>query len=161
MKEIILELNKFSSKILYLNPPVDSIILGKFEQTYNLILPNDYKELLKATNGFSLMGEQVFGLFNDKRTESLDANYEYEHLHSLYPMPDYYIPFSPDGAGNHYCFDVSNLSDTSCAIVFWQSGYPYTKADGPEVTNNSFKNWIKEVIIDWTLEEYDYDGKKR
>lgn len=161
MKEIFFELNKFSSEILSLNPPVDPNAINKFEELFDLTLPSDYKELLKTYNGLSLMGDQVFGIFTDKRVDSLDSVYEYEHSHSLYRMPNYYIPFSPDGAGNHYCFDVRKLDDLSCPIIFWQSGYQYTRDDVPEVTNNSFENWMKEVLIGWTLEEYDYNGEKR
>jgi len=71
---------------------------------------------------------------------------------------DYLVPFSPDGGGNHYCFDTRTINENSCNVVFWQHDYPYSEDDPPEVTNTSFTEWMKEVVIDWTLEDYDYDG---
>lgn len=46
-------------------------------------------------------------------------------------------------------------------MVFWQHDYPYAENDLPEVTNASFSEWMKEVVIDWKLEDYNYDGSEK
>ena len=61
-------------------------------------------------------------------------------------MYDYLIPLSPDGGGNHYCFDTRIINNNSCNVVFWQHDYAYTVDDAPEVTNPSFTEWIKQVV---------------
>ena len=33
--------------------------------------------------------------------------------------------------------------------------------DQPEQTNASFFDWVQEVLINWTLEEHDYEGNER
>ena len=91
----------------------------------------------------------------------MESVYVREHFKVKVPQYDYLVPFSPDGQGNFYCFNTKNLTDNgdSCPIVFWVSNYIYSKDDQPEIVNNSFVDWVNEVVIGWTLEDYDYDGK--
>lgn len=77
------------------------------------------------------------------------------------PQPGYLSPFSPDGRGNFYCFDTRAVGNDSCPIVFWVSNYEYQVDDVPETTNGSFVDWMSEVVLDWTLEDYNYDGSPR
>jgi hypothetical protein len=56
---VIDELLKFSSKVLTLNEGVMESTLNDFEINHNLILPSDYKILLRRTNGLDLMGSTV------------------------------------------------------------------------------------------------------
>ncbi len=46
----------------------------------------------------------------------------------------------------------------ACPVVFWQHDFIYRNTGEAEECNDSFINWIKEVMIEWTLEEYNYDG---
>jgi hypothetical protein len=72
------------------------------------------------------------------------------------------LPFSPDGRGNFYCFDTRDCdNNNSCSVVFWTSNYEYNDDDQPEQTNLSFSDWIEEVMIEWTLESYNYDGSEK
>jgi hypothetical protein len=48
-----------------------------------------------------------------------------------------------------------------CPIVFWVSNYIYTNEDQPEIVNESFIEFLKEVFIDWVLESFDYDGESK
>jgi len=159
--QILLELNKFSSNILTLEPPLLNLyLIENFEKRFDLILPNDYKYLLMNHNGIDLMGVTVLG-FNGK--ENLVTVYEYEHFEVNYPQYKYFVPFSSDGRGNFYCFDTRTQTNNneSCPIVFWTSNYAYDENNQPEVTNSSFSEWLKEVMIEWTLENYNYDGSEK
>jgi cell wall assembly regulator SMI1 len=160
INEVIKELFLFSDRVLSLNEPVNGNDVDVFEKKYNLKLPSDYQELLKSTNGFDLMGATVYGIFSAPNF-SLEQLYIREHSEVANPLFDYLVPFSPDGGGSHYCFDTRTIKDNSCDIVFWQYDYPYTETDPPEITNPSFAEWVKEVVIDWTLEDHNYDGSEK
>lgn len=63
---IIAELLRFSPHLLEINNPVLEEEIAQFESKFNLPLPEDYKYLLSITNGFSLMGDEVLGITNNK-----------------------------------------------------------------------------------------------
>jgi len=155
---IIQELTLFSEKIITLNGPVSHESIFAFESEYNIKLPEDYLAFVRKINGLSLMGTIVYGVGEESWQFSLNKNYKFEHKEVANPMYDYLVPFSPDGGGNHYCFDTRTSNGDSCNVIFWQHDYPYTVDDPPEITNNSFAAWMKQVVIDWTLEDYDYNG---
>jgi cell wall assembly regulator SMI1 len=159
--EIIKELEKFSNVIIGLGAPIDENQIVEFERSFNLILPADYRFLIKKYNGVTLDGTQVYGIDEPGNVFSLKDCYIGEHYEVANLMPLYLVPFSPDGGGNHYCFDTRKNNADSCNIVFWQHDYPYSEQDSPEITNASFAEWIKEVMIDWTLEDYNYDGSEK
>jgi len=162
VEEIIQELLKFSDKILEINPPVQPEMVSEFEQKYDVKLPNDYKYLLNCTNGFSLMGTGVLGLYHEQNVNSLQEIYDIEHYQVNNPQPRYLVPFHNDGRGNFYCFDTRKESShgDSCPVVFWQHDLDYSKAE-PEIVNENLIEWIQEVAIDWTLEDYDYNGDEK
>jgi len=162
--DIINELKKFDSKVLDLNEPLTNLeLIYKFEITNKVILPNDYKEFIKEINGFSLMGIEVYGVLPEDNPNSLFSIYDYEHNYIKVTQYDYLVPFSPDGGGNFYCFDTRSLNNETdiCPIVFWVSNYEYTESDQPEIVNADFLEFIQEVVIEWTLEDYDYNGNEK
>jgi SMI1-KNR4 cell-wall len=160
MDNLISELLKFSDDILEIGNKIDDNRIENFEKQYSLILPNDFKQFIKNVNGFSLMGTEVYG-FDMTKSESIEAVYQFEHFEVREPQYSHLVPFSPDGRGNFYCLDTSKLSNDSCLIVFWVSNYEYTEIDTPEISHKSFLDWVQEVVIDWTLENYDYDGSEK
>ena len=156
---IVEELNRFSPDVTIKGSAALDADIGSFEKTFGVALPYDYKSFIKVYNGFSLMGTAVYGIGNSDH--DLKANYLFEHHEVEHKMPGYLVPFSPDGYGNHYCFDIRSINNESCSIVFWQHDYEYSEWDSPEVTNVSFIDWVKEVMIGWTLEDYNYDGTEK
>jgi len=161
IQEVINEILKFSPNVLGLSEGVAEDKINAFEKQHNLVLPDDYKILLRRTNGLSLVGTVVFGIYDDAVSSSLGGSYNIEHYEVGNEMPMHLVPFSPDGAGNHYCFDTNKFNRQSCEIVFWQHDFYYDEGDLPEVVNNSFAEWAQEVLIDWTLEDHDYEGNER
>ena len=158
--EVINEILKFSPAVLTLHKGVDEDKISEFEKRFGLALPNDYKDLLRWSNGLELMGIVVFGIFDDSILSSLGGAYKVEHYEVGNAMTLNLVPFSPDGGGNHYCFDSKKCDEQSCQISFWQHNLSYTEDESPEVVNHSFAEWVKEVVIDWTLEDYDHNGVK-
>ena len=76
-------------------------------------------------------------------------------------MPTYFLPFSPDSFGNHYCIDLSTNNDDTCPIIFWQHDFDYENFTQVETCNLNFTDWVNEVLIEWTLENNNYDGTEK
>ena len=157
---VIEEILKFSSRVLTITDGVTEVEIKAFEEKYNLNLPGDYKTFLEKTNGLDLMGTIVYGIYDESTTMSLGRAFNIEHYEVDNEMPTYLIPFSPDGGGNHYCFDATRGDGVSCKVVFWQHNLLYSKESPPKTVNNSFTEWAKEVLVDWTLEDYDHNGNR-
>ena len=159
--EALEEVSKFSSDILSVGEPVQENKIAAFEKKYNLLLPSDYKILLRRYNGIDLVGTNIYGIDEGSSSYSLEQSYLFEHYEVANEMPLHLVPFSPDGGGNHYCFDTRCSDVTSCPIVFWQHDFSYSDESPPEVVNASLADWMKEVMIDWTLENYNYNGTEK
>lgn len=150
--DVIKQLKKFSVDILDWKMPVDEQKVFSFEHEINNKLPDEFVFLLKETNGFSLMGVEIIGFSTLKNEYGLEETYRFEHFDVENLMPNYLVPFSPDGYGNYYCFDVKNHN-----IVFWEHDSDY-KQDKPIVVCKSLAIFIQEIIIDEILKDYDYEG---
>jgi cell wall assembly regulator SMI1 len=161
INNVIEELLLFSDRDLTLNAPAGPGVVERFESRFAVVLPNDYKQLVSRYNGFSATGTEVYGVGKEIKGSSIDEWYVIEHDEVANPMYKYLVPFSPDGYGNHYCFDLSTMKDGLCQVIFWRHDCSYSETDPPEVANESFAAWIKEVVIDWNLENNDYDGKSK
>lgn len=162
MKVIINELKKFSLNILDLGTSIKDNRIEKFEFNNQINLPEDFKEFMKEINGFSLMGTEVY-CFDEDKANSIEKLYEREHFQVNFPQYPKYVPFSADGRGNFYCLDTYNLAKDKklCPVIFWVSNYEYTIEDQPELAFTTFGEWIEEVVIAWTLEDFDYSGNEK
>jgi hypothetical protein len=166
MKEEVLhliqELNKFSPTITEWGGVITDNRVAAFEAAYHVELPADYKSFISLMNGFNLMGTEVYGIDSGRKApNTLSKIYDIEHWEVQVPMPEYLVPFSPDGGGNYYCFDTRITKKDSCPIVFFHTHFIYLYDAGPEVTHDSFVDWVNDVAIGWTLDEYNYDGSLR
>jgi len=159
--KLLAELSKFSQDMLYLGESINDKRLELFEKQIGFELPFDFKYIITKHNGFSLDGTEVYGIDKKLRGSSLDEVYNSEHVDADNKMPVGFLPFSPDGYGNHYCLDLLASNEGVCSIVFWQHDCDYESNYEVERCNDSFINWIKEVMIEWTLEDYNYDGSEK
>jgi cell wall assembly regulator SMI1 len=156
--QIINELLKFDDSLIELGESVADDRYEKLEEKIGFTLPASFKSLLKKFNFISLYGTSINGLDAKFRDTSLDRLYEIEHYEVGNPMPNELFPFSADGYGNHYCFDLTNKYDK---VLFWQHDIDYTNKSEIEVDNESFLEWINEIMIESTLEDYNYDGSEK
>jgi cell wall assembly regulator SMI1 len=159
--ELIRHILRFSPKLRHLNDGASEAKIVQFENTYQLELPSDFKAFLLIANGIALLESTVFGIFDESVPVSLNGAYKYEHLEVENKMPKYLVPFSPDGRGNHYCFDCSTHLNDSCKVVFWEYDVLYDVNDPPEIVDNSFTEWAQQVLVDWKLLDINYDGTMR
>jgi cell wall assembly regulator SMI1 len=145
---ILDELYKFSDDVLHLGLPITDDRLEKLEKEIGFNLPFDFKYLLRKHNGISLMGTEILGVDKELlRGSSLDEVNTFEHIADS-TLPAWFLPFSPDGRGNHYCLDLSKYEDGLCPVVFWQYDFAYESVDDVEVCNLNIMDWVKEVVID-------------
>lgn len=162
LETIKLELLKFSNTVLEIGSSIQDNRIEKFENEINQKLPVDFKYFLTEFNGFSLMSTKVFGLGDHYQQEALDKIYYFEHSEIENKMPSFFIPFSNDGRGNHYCLDLSRMDENMiCPVIFWQWDFKYINMNNVETCNESFNEWVMEVMIEWTLEEYTYEGEEK
>lgn len=155
---ILAKLNKFDNSLIHLGELITDNRLKLLEKRIGYDFPLDFKYILTNHNGLSLIGTEVYGLDDAFEESSLDRIYRFEHDGVHNKMPKQYFPFSPDGFGNHYCLDLSKLEGMICPVVFWQHDFNYTSLNEVEVCNENFMQWMQEVLIDWTLEDTNYDG---
>lgn len=155
------ELYKFSADILLLGEPILDSRIEHLESEIGYQLPEDFKYILKKHNGITLAGTEIFGLSPELRGGSLDMIYKFEHFEVENPMPKNFFPFFPDGQGNHYCLDLSKMENGICPVIFWQWDFEYENIEDVEVCNDNFVDWIDEVMIEWTLQIYNYDGSEK
>lgn len=130
------------------------LTLGQLEEAENkldLKFPDDFKYFYSKINGFSLIGGSVFPIVLDdlesKKRENLIRVNHREHFEVVNPMPKYFLPFSPNGRGDHYCLDLKTLNDKgTCGVIFWQWDYSFFNMNKIEKVNDSFTNWLIELI---------------
>ena len=155
------ELHLFSEDVISLGHSISDDRLEIFEDKIGFKLPLDFKYIIKQHNGISLLGTEILGIDKSYRDASLEVVYMFEHSTSSNKMPTEFLPFSPDGRGNHYCLNLAKVKDGTSPVVFWQWDYDYENINDVEEANESLTAWIQEVMIDWKLEEYNYDGTEK
>lgn len=147
------KLHAFSDDMLQLGEPITDNRLVEFEAHIGFKLPVDFKYILTQHNSFSLSGTAVLGIGEQFKGSSLEKVYHVEQEEVGNPMFKEYLPFSPDGRGNHYCLDLSRLENHVCPIVFWQHDVLYSDKSEVETCNDNFIAWMDEVMIGWAIEE--------
>jgi cell wall assembly regulator SMI1 len=157
-KATLLQLYLFSENILDLGDPITDNRLQDFESDLGFALPQDFKYIISRHNYISLGGQEIYGLGSEFNASSLDQIYNIEHEGVANPMPKELLPFAPDGYGNHYCLDLSSLKEGISPVLFWQHECIYKSKDEVEVCDQTFTEWIDEVMINWTLADTNYDG---
>lgn len=155
--DVLIELKKFSTEVVELFEPMDNSTIKDFENRHRVVLPDEYKKILLFSNGLSVRGSELLPLVSKRTKNTVEEIYRI--IKEV--LPSNFLPVSPDGAGNYYCLSLATLKGGSCEVTFWQSDYEYSDLDLPEVVNASFSEFIKEVFIDWTLQDYDFNGNKK
>jgi cell wall assembly regulator SMI1 len=159
--KVLTELYKFSEIMLSLGDPIQDNRILELERQIGFVLPLDYQYIMSKHNYISLGGTEVLGIGKGLDGHSINSLYLFEHEEVGNPMFREFLPFSPDGYGNHYCLDLSKLVDDVCPVIFWEHDCSYEDKNDVEVSNKSFTEWIKEVMVDWNLEDSNYDGSDK
>ncbi|WP_377161787.1 SMI1/KNR4 family protein [Roseateles sp. UC29_93] len=152
-----------------LNPPATDEEISALEQALGARLPQDFIDCLKIHNGQS---DSAGGLFDnadflstsailDQWTvwkELLDSG-DFEGIES---EPEEgvrndwwnarWIPFTYNGAGDHYCLDLApdEAGQVGQVITMWHD------SSEREILGNSFAAWLKQYVSDVLAGEYVY-----
>ena len=141
INNIVNKFKLFPNDEIELYPPAEEENILWFEDKFQLKIPQEYKEFLKYSNGLYLSGYVFLGIVKGTdRGWGLDSIYDFEHYEAGNEMPKELLPFSPDGFGNHYCFDIRNGN-----VVFWEHDLDYTKTS-PEIIDTSFFPFLENIV---------------
>jgi len=121
----------------------------KVEYLLSVQLPGDYQAFLQRYGWARLMYDEFYGV-GDSVPEHLDliANTLRERTDFRPYLPKHLIPVMPDGAGSHYCLDLSKTELGICPVVFWDHDQDETQI--PEIIAPNFSDWIVNHITEQT-----------
>ncbi|MEI7462417.1 MAG: SMI1/KNR4 family protein [Pirellula sp.] len=117
------------------------------EQSLEIRIPKDYDAFLRTYGWARLMYDELYGV-GDSVPEHLDliANTVRERADFRPYLPKYLVPVLADGAGNHYCLDLSNADTGTCPVVFWDHEQGETQT--PKIIGRTFSDWIAEHVTE-------------
>jgi hypothetical protein len=122
----------------------------QLELRLGAVLPDSYKDFLREF-GYACWPDYIYGV-HSIGLPGLDlvAETEEARTEGVPPLPPQFVPFSPDGWGNSYCFDTERMVDGECPVVLWR--HERDSGQQPETTHPSFLDWL-EYQIEIMLEE--------
>jgi hypothetical protein len=118
--------------------------MSECERQLGVLLPASYKWLLQEF-GFVHWPDYIYGV-GDRLLPGLSLCWKvWQEREQLWPrMPRHLVPISPDGWGNHYCLDTSQLAEEECPVVFWS--HERGEDQEPERTHSSFLTWLEDGV---------------
>lgn len=120
------------------------IELEEIERELGVSLPQSYRRFLQEF-GFTFWPDFVYGVAHGKLPGMRVLWQTRVERHEVQPpLPPHLVPFSPDGWGNHYCLDTTQLREGECPVVFWN--HEAAADQTPERTHRSFTAWLAEVL---------------
>ena len=123
---------------------VDALQVAEIETQFNILLPESYSEFLKHF-GAAVWPDLIYGAGPSLPTYlRLAENIVFEQQLAGNPMPAHIIPVSPDGAGNHYALDLSQMQNGECPVVFWQ--HDIENPNPLETISENFVSWFLEFV---------------
>ncbi len=150
----------YSDGLLDLNPPASDTEIEELKSTLGVDLPEDFISVLKIHNGQKgesawLFDSQEF-LSTHRIIEEFNIwkNLLAKELQGKVSTPDdgvkndwwniNWIPFTSDGCGDHYCFDLSPTATGTKGqvITLW-----YESAER-EIVSKSFSQWFEEYVCE-------------
>jgi len=148
----------YSDGLLDLNPPASDDEIEELTKVLGVELPEDFISVLKIHNGQK--GEKAW-LFDSQEFLSTHRiideyniwkNLQKTKLQGKVSLPDdgvkndwwntSWIPFTSDGCGDHYCFDLNpnSVGTKGQIITLW------FESPEREIVASSFSLWFKEYL---------------
>lgn len=117
------------------------------EQVLGVQFPKDYITFLRKYGWARLMYDEMYGVGESVPDHlNLITNTVRERTDFRPFMPKYLVPVLGDGAGNHFCLDLSKVGSESCPVVFWD--HDEVESQSPKTVGPSFSDWIVEYVIE-------------
>jgi cell wall assembly regulator SMI1 len=140
---MIIAIDTLLDKEVGAGAPVEAVKFAS--QALDVHLPDDYQAFLVKYGWARLLRDEFYGVGENVPTHlDLIKNTTSERTAFRPYLPMYLVPVLPDGAGNHFCLDVSRSSAGICPVVFWD--HEEGETQGPEDIAVSFSDWIVSHI---------------
>jgi cell wall assembly regulator SMI1 len=143
--------------------PARSGVIVETEAELGVTFPWSYRLFLEQFSGgggpFDIFGVEPqtkpggrFWYFDSVEAITLSERRDVEPA-----MPLYLVPFTPDGMGNHWCLDTSQMKEGECPVVFWNHE---DEEDQVTVqTHATFLDWLEETTESDLIQEYYQDER--
>jgi cell wall assembly regulator SMI1 len=123
--------------------------LASVEVSLGVRLPNDYRAFLQEFGWAETTLTQINGA-GVGVPGHLDVVRETAAERSLFEpnLPANLVPISNDGAGSHYCVDLTSPSMPNFApVVYFAHDNPAGSSQLPETVDASFEAWVERKIL--------------
>ena len=118
------------------------------ERKMGVVFPRSYKDFLSAFGWARVSFDMLYGLGADVPAPyDLVKNVFCERCDAHPHIPHHLVPIMNDGAGNHYCLDISRFHDAECPVVFWDHEHDDGPNQSPEEVSPSFDGWLTDLIV--------------
>lgn len=146
------KLMEFPDRVLDRGTPITDNRVEAFEHAIGFTLTDEFKFLVKRHNPASVSGTGIFGFGQEFGGSAFEKMYTMVTATYQDFIPKTVVPFSPDGAGNYYCLDLSRRQGETCPVVFYQLNFLYENLEDIETCHPSFAAWVSDVMIGWNQE---------
>lgn len=162
LKQVLDELKKFDNSLYEFSKGTDIELILDLEEMIGSTLPNDFKEFYLFSNGANFFCQVIYRISETIDSKDIYTNYLWEKDIAGNPITEYLLPITPNGRGDHYCLDLSSLSNSreSCNIVFWQHDYEYDDLHKPDIEAKSFYEYLQKMMSDYLVYS-NYDGSDK
>jgi len=117
------------------------------ERELGVKFPNDYEAYLRTYGWARLIYDELYGIGDSVPSHlNLTMNTLRERTDFRPCLPNHLVPVMPDGAGNHYCLDLSKTESGACPVVFWD--HDEAEDQTPRIVGKSFSDWIVEHVTE-------------
>jgi len=162
LKPFFDEINKYKEGIHNLNDGVSDFQINNIEKSFNISLPNIYKDFLKLVNGGELFAipsgttiSQIYDPSKGTKQEGISYLDESMNPQRRWPlMPEDYLIIADKNDGDTICIDLNTSDSQDASIVQWS-----------HETGLVSMRWGN--LIDWLMDELeigamlvDYDGNE-
>ncbi|NJO33476.1 MAG: SMI1/KNR4 family protein [Rhodospirillales bacterium] len=107
--------------------------------------PTSYRRYLEDFGWARFSHHELYGLGQDVPMHlDLVRNTAAERTQMRPLMPPALVPIMNDGAGNHYCLDISQSTGDECPIVFWD--HDLGESQKAEPVSPTFAVWIVDLL---------------
>ena len=136
-------LQELEGEINYM--PATEKDIQEVESLLKVEFPEGYREYQLKFGNADLWGSEIYSVLplNGKRLNIFGIT-EMERKEAYPPMPRHLIPFSDNGGGDSYCFDMETYKSGICNVVFWD--HEKDESQEPEILGNDIHN-IKEYLL--------------
>jgi cell wall assembly regulator SMI1 len=117
--------------------------IAESESILGVAFPAVLREYLRDFGYLSIRHHELFGLGEDVPSYLHMTTVVIEERTRFSPrIPAWLLPIENNGAGDHYCLDLSTNSPDP-RILFWS--HEQDESQSPEVVCASFSEWLSEL----------------